>query len=214
MALSTLSTKVPWMCINCVSAVSLCCFFGPPPSTNTCRFYTLTSEISSGSLLPLAASATPLEGLYKTSLAPMETAITAFLCSLPLYCRPKKKSSFAALLHASFETSRRLLSRKIFRAVPSLQNLPLGSGPPLWDFELSPFHEHTRWVDSLGPDSKQGTFLSGDKEVETVCSSINGPCSKKKRNPEGIINSGAKVNIKQLLLSPRTNHRAQMNRKM
>lgn len=211
------------MCINCVSAVSLCCFFCPPPSTNTCRFYTLTSEISSGSLLPLAASATPLEGLYKTSLAPMETAITAFLCSLPLYCRPKKKAALQLCCQEGrviwnrcrSSTSRRLLSRKIFHAVPSLQNLPLGSGPALWDFELpSPFHERTRWVDSLGPDSKQGTFLSGDKEVETVCSPINGPCSKKKRNPEGIINSGAKVNIKQLLLSPRTNHRAQMNRKM
>lgn len=105
MTLATLSTNVPWMCINCVSAVSLCCFFCPPPSTNTCRFYTLTCEISSGSLLPLAASATPLEGLYKTSLAPMETAITAFLCRYIADQKKKQLCSFVARKDASFETA-------------------------------------------------------------------------------------------------------------
>lgn len=189
-------------------------FFCPLPSTNVTTFYTLTTQISSGSLLLLAASATPLKHLWHLWKLP-SLRFSAFT----VYCG-QKRSHFAALLPGKtchwkpppiFEvtqmTSPTASRRNLFRG--SILTKP-STKIQTCTLELhSPLHKCMS-----RSDSKQGTFLSGDKEVETVCSPVNGPCSKKKRNPEEILNSGAKVNIKQLLLSPLTNHTVQMNRKM
>lgn len=88
------------------------------------------------------------------------------------------------------------------------------SSPPRLNVFKTPARIQTRTLDFelhfLSPEGKAGrlldgfktsSFLSRDKEVETVCSLLMVKF-KQEEKPRRIMRSGGKVHIKQLLLSP------------